>query len=118
MAMKPSRSPRRRSISLCVALTLAILSPQTIAQNYSVTVNPTLNGLNIKIDPVANEGMLIVNVTNNADKKVRCDFDYEAPPQFPHRTSTFVDAGKSGTSVLRASQRWFSVTVNVNCVAV
>jgi hypothetical protein len=116
--MNRSRSLLRRSIGLCAALTLAILSPPAIAQIYSVTVNPTLNDLDIKIDPVANEGMLIVKLTNKTDKKVRCDFDYDAAPQLPHRTSTFVDPGKDATSVLRATRKWFSVVVNVTCVAV
>jgi hypothetical protein len=116
--MRRARSPHCGSIGLGAALALAVLSSAAIAQNYSVTMNPTLNGLDIKLDPVAQQGMLIVNVTNNSDKKVRCDFEYNAPPQFPDRTSTFVEPGKTEPSVFRASGRMFEVTVNVTCVAV
>jgi hypothetical protein len=116
--MRCTRSPLRRSIGLGAALILAVLSSGALAQNYSVTMNPTLNGLDIKLDPVAQQGMLIVNVTNKSDKKVRCDFEYSAPPQFPDRTSTFVQPGKTEPSVFRASGQPFAVTVNVTCVAV
>ena len=116
--MQFSRSQLRGWIALCAALALTMASPIAVAQNYSVKINPTLNGLDIALDPVANEGMLIVNVTNKTDKKVRCDFDYEAGPQFPYSTSTFVQPGKTAPSVFRASTTWFSVVVNVTCVAV
>jgi len=116
--MKNSRLNVRKPIMLGAAIALATLSPLAVAQNYSVTINPTLNGLDIKFDPVANPEMLIVKVTNNSDKKARCDFLYEAQPQFPYRTAAFVDAGKETQSVFQASTHWFSVNVNVTCVAV
>jgi hypothetical protein len=74
--------------------------------------------LDIRIDPVANPEILFVKLTNKTDRKVRCDFDYEAAPQIPHRTSEFVGAGKEATSVFRLGRKVFTVTVNVTCVAV
>ena len=53
--MKHSRSPLRRSIALCAALALATLSAGAFCQNYTVTINPTLNGLDVKFAYQANE---------------------------------------------------------------
>ena len=116
--MKRSRSPLAAAIAFCAALGVAIMSPDALAQNYTVTINPTLNGLDVKFAYQANQGMLIVTSTNNADKKVRCDFVFNAAPQFPYNTSVFVQPGKQATSVLSASTTWFSVNVDVTCVAV
>jgi hypothetical protein len=111
--MQRSRSPLRGSIALCAALALAALSAGAFAQNYTVTINPTLNGLDVKFAHQADEDMLVVTITNNADKKVRCDFEYNAAPQFPFRTSVFVQPGKQAISPFRATRRWFSVVVDV-----
>jgi len=108
----------RMPLMLCAALTLTTISPVIVAQNYSVTMNPTLNGLDINLEPVANAEMLVVIVSNNSDKRVRCDFLYNAAPQMPFRTSEFVDPGKTVQSMFRRSTHWFSVVVNVTCVAI
>ena len=116
--MKRSRPPHRGSIALCAALGLALLSCHALAQNYTVTINPTLNGLDVKFGYQADEDILIVTMANNADKKVRCDFEYNAGPQLPHLTSTFVQPGGDAISVFRATRLWFAVVVDVTCVAV
>jgi hypothetical protein len=115
--MKRSRLPFAGPIALCAALAMAPLSPAAFAQNYTVTINPTLNGLDVKFSYQAEAGMLVVSMTNNADRKVRCDFQYNAPPQFPYNTSEFAQPGKTVTSIFRGSGAWFAVTVNVTCVA-
>ena len=94
----------------------SLLGPAALAQLYSVTVNPTLHDLAIKIEPQANDGVLVVNVSNETDLKVRCDFEYQADPQLPTRSTIFVKPHKRATSVLRATRQWQAVTVNVECV--
>ena len=116
--MKRSLSLLRGSIALCAALALAMLSDHALAQNYTVTINPTLDGLDIKFAYQANEDLLVVTITSNADKKVRCDFEYNAAPQFPYRTSVFVQPGNQAISPFRATRLWYSVVVDVTCVAV
>ena len=116
--MKHSRSPLRRSIALCAALALATLSAGAFCQNYTVTINPTLNGLDVKFAYQANEDLLVVTITSNADRKVRCDLEYDAAPQFPFRTSVFVQPGKQAISPFRATRLSYSVVVDVTCVAV
>jgi hypothetical protein len=116
--MTRCRVPLRRPIGLCAALAVAMLSAVAMAQNYTVTINPTLNGLDVKFAYQADEDILIVTVTNDADRKVRCDFQYDAGPQLPHMTSVFVQPGKQAPSVFRATRYWFAVAVNVTCVAV
>ena len=98
-----------------VALVLAMLAADAFAQNYSVNINPTLHELDIKIEPVASAGILVVRLTNNTDRKVRCDLRYDASPQVPYRKTTYVDPGKTEQSVFRAKQKWFSVDVKVDC---
>ncbi len=48
---------------------------------------------------------------------MRCDFEYNAAPQFPFRTSVFVQPGKQALSPFRATRLWFAVVVDVTCVA-
>lgn len=86
------------------------------SQTYSVDIRPELNGLDIKIEHVANSRMLVVNLTNNSPARVRCNLHYDASPQTPLRTTRHINPGQRETSVLRAQRRWFSVTVNVVCV--
>jgi hypothetical protein len=116
--MKRRRVPRRRPPGLCAALAFSMLSAVAAAQNYAVTITPTLNGLDVKFAYQADEDILIVTVTNDADRKVRCDFQYDAGPQMPYVTSVFVQPGKQAPSVFRATRYWFAVAVNVTCVAV
>ena len=116
--MKRSRSPLAAAIAFCAALGVAIMSPDALAQNYTVTINPTLNGLDVKFAYQANQGMLIVTTTNNADKKVRCDFVFNAPPQFPDNTIRICATRQEGNERAQGNTMWFSVNVDVTCVAV
>lgn len=116
--MNISRSGQGRSIRLCAVLALAMLASNAVAQEYKVNINPVLHNLNIKIEPVATTGMLVVKLTNKTDKKVRCDLRYDASPQVPYRKTTYVDPGKTEQSVFRAQRKWFSVDVNVECLPV
>jgi len=104
---------------LCASLVLANVSLDARATGtYLVKINPTLNGLDIKIEPVAKTGVLVVKLTNKTQTKVRCDLYYEAGPQKPHRSYNFVDPGKTVQSVFRATRVWMSVDVDVKCKAV
>jgi hypothetical protein len=116
--MQRSRSLLRRWIALGAALALGSLSAGALAQNYTVTINPTLNGLDVRFAYQADQDILVVTVTNNAETKVRCDFEYNAAPQFPFRTSVFVQPGRQAISPFRATRLWFSVVVDVTCVQV
>lgn len=111
--------PRRRRTKLQIALgfvlALAAVAPAVIAQTYSVQVNPSLNGLDIRIEPVSNSTMLVVKLTNNTDRKVRCKLKYDASPQPLERSTVYIDPGKTEQSVLQAKRKWFSVDVDVDC---
>jgi hypothetical protein len=106
------------SIRMCAVLVLAMLASDAYAQEYSVKINPTLHDLDIKIEPVATTGMLVVKLTNKTARKVRCDLRYDASPQVPYRKTTYVDPGKTEQSVFHAQRKWFSVDVNVECQSV
>jgi hypothetical protein len=100
---------------ICVVLALSMPAAEAIAQTYSVNVNPTLNGLDIGVEPVAQSGVLVMRLTNKTDKKVRCDLRYDAAPQPLYRKTTYVDPGKTEQSVFRAKRKWLSVDVAVEC---
>jgi hypothetical protein len=100
---------------LGVMLALASLTPSALAQNYKVHVMATLDDLDVKIEPIANTGLLVIKLTNKNDVKVRCDLRYDAAPQALYRTTTYVDPGKTEQSVFRARREWFAVEVNVEC---
>lgn len=105
---------------LCV-LTLSLLGLHAQpagaqSQTYTVEIRPVLNGLDVKIEHVANSRMLVLNLTNNSPTRVRCNLHYDASPQTPLRTTRHINPGQRETSVLRAQRRWFSVTVDVVCV--
>jgi hypothetical protein len=97
------------------AVALAAFVQDAFAQTYTVNISPELNGLDVKVEPVSNPGMLVVNLTNNTAQKVRCDLNFQADPQMPYRTFVFMDAGKKGSAVLQASQKWYEVDVDVKC---
>lgn len=100
------------------ALALVVLvSPAAFAQTYTVDIQPTLNQLDVKIEPVASTGMLVVRLTNDTDRKVRCKLRFDAAPQTPYRSSVNIDPGKTEQSVFRAQRKWFAVAVDVNCEA-
>ena len=111
--------PRRHPLLHTLTLTLLALGTQPAgaqSQVYTVDIRPELNGLDIKIDHVANSRMLVVNLTNNSPTRVRCNLHYDASPQTPLRTTRHINPGQRETSVLRAQRRWFTVTVDIVCV--
>lgn len=110
-----TQAVRTARIAGTVGILIFLAGHAASAQTYDVEVNPTLNGLDIKIDPIANTGVLVVNLTNNSDRKVRCDLKYKADPQPPSRSYVFVEPGKTVPDALRATRKWFSVTVDVEC---
>jgi hypothetical protein len=116
--MTPEPARRRSTVRLLVLSLLALFVQGTSAQSqtYSVEIRPVLNDLDIKIEHVANSRMLVVNLTNRSPTRVRCNLHYDASPQTPLRTTRHINPGQRETSVLRAQRRWFSVTVNVECV--
>jgi len=104
---------------LCsLALSLLALGAPAVharSQPYTVDIRPVLNDLDIKIEHVAQSRMLVLNLTNNSPTRVRCNLHFDASPQTPLRTTRHINPGQTGTSVLRANRRWFSVTVDVVC---
>jgi hypothetical protein len=103
---------------LARALALTVLfAPVAFGQTYTVEVRPTLNDLDIKIEPVATTSMLVVRLTNNMDHRVRCRLRFDASPQTPRRSSVNIDPGRTEQSVFRAQRKWFAVAVEVNCEA-
>ena len=115
-------SPARRTLQYLAALTaimaLAVLYiPAAVAQTYTVKVHPTLNGLDVKIEPVSQTAMLVIKLTNATEQKVRCKLRYDASPQTPYRSSVNVAPGKTEQSVFRAQRKWFNVDVHVECEA-
>jgi hypothetical protein len=104
-----------RSLGICVVLAVSMPAAEAIAQTYSVNVKPTLNGLDIGVEPVAQSGVLVMRLTNKTEQKVRCDLRYDAAPQPLYRKTTYVDPGKTEQSVFRAKRKWLSVDVVVEC---
>ena len=113
--IRPRRRHTRHQVALGLTLALTTVAPAVMAQTYSVKVNPSLNGLDIKLEPVSNSTLLVVKLTNNADQKVRCKLKYDASPQPLERKTVYIDPGKTEQSVLQAKRKWFSVDVDVDC---
>ena len=86
-----------------------------MAQTYSVNVNPSLNGLDVKIEPISNSTMLVVKLTNNADQKVRCKLKYDASPQPLERKTVYIESWQDGAERIAGEAKWFSVDVDVDC---
>jgi hypothetical protein len=110
---------RPRALFRAIALSLLALGAAAIqaqSQTYTVDIRPVLNDLDIKIEPVANSRMLVVNLTNNSPTRVRCNLRFDASPQTPVRATRHINPGQRESSVLNAQRRWFSVTVDVECV--
>lgn len=111
---RPGTGPRRLGAML-LAVVACLLGAVALAQTYDVKVNAELNGLDIKIEPVAMTGMLVVKLSNQTTQKVRCDLRYDASPQTLYRKTTYVDPGKTEQSEFRAKRKWFEVEVTVKC---
>ena len=97
------------------AIAMTAFAHTAAAQDYTVNVTQELNGLDIKIEPVSNTGLLVVNLQNNTAQKVKCNVNFQADPQVPNRSFVFIESGKSSAATLRATQRWFEVDVDVKC---
>jgi len=110
------RPGRLNGAALALALTV-LVAPAAFAQTYTVEVRPTLNDLDVKIEPVAQSSMLVVRLTNNTEQRVRCQLRYDAPPQTTFRNSVNINPGRTEQSVFRARRKWFAVTVEVDCEA-
>jgi hypothetical protein len=108
------RPGRLNGAALALAL-IVLVAPAAFAQTYTVEIRPTLNDLDVKIEPVAQASMLVVRLTNNTDQQIRCRLRYDAPPQTTFRSSLNVNPGRTAQSVFRARRKWFAVVVEVNC---
>jgi hypothetical protein len=106
----------RQLVLLCLSLGAPAAGAQ--AHNYTVDIRPVLNELDIEVGHVAKANALVVNLTNKSPTRVRCNVNFNAPPQTPLRATRHIDPGRTETSVLRAHRRWFRVTVDVVCVPV
>lgn len=104
-----------RAYSFAVGAAIFLLSAAVLAQTYSVEISAELGDLDVKVEPIAQEGILVINLTNNEQDRVRCDLVFDASPQFPHRTSVFVHAGRTVSSTLRETRMWHRVEVDVKC---
>ncbi len=110
------RPGRLNGVALALALTV-LVAPAAFAQTYTVEVRPTLNDLDVKIEPVAQTSMLVVRLTNNTETRVRCQLRYDASPQTPFRSTVNINPGRTQQSVFRARRKWFAVVVEVTCEA-
>jgi hypothetical protein len=94
------------------------LLPQTAwsqSTDYKIEVQPTLNGLPVKIEPVPFSGRLVMKLTNEGTEPVRCDLRYDASPQPIRRSYVYLKPGETAENSLQAQRKWFSVTVDVTC---
>lgn len=98
-----------------LAVVACLLGSVALAQTYDVKVEPELNGLDVKIEPVAMTDMLVIKLTNQTTQKVRCNLRYDASPQALYRKTTYIDPGKTEQSEFRAKRKWFEVQVKVEC---
>lgn len=110
-----TRNPTFRLLHIGVALACAALPPAASAATYTVDVQPTLNGLPIKVEPVPFDGRLVMKLTNGGDANVRCDLRYDASPQPIRRSYVHLKPGETAENSFQAKRKWFSVTVTVTC---
>ncbi len=110
-----TRIAKFRLLPWGLALACLALPPVASAVTYRVDVQPTLNDLPIKIEPVPFDGRLVMRLTNSGTVRVRCDLRYDASPQSLRRSTVFVAPGETVENSLRATRKWFSVTVGVTC---
>ncbi len=101
------------------ACVFALMMTPTLASalSYKVSINPTLNGLDVAFTTQETERLLIVNVTNKTDQKIRCDFTYDAPPQMLFRSTSWVKPDSSGLNNFNITRRLYNVKVDVECKA-
>jgi len=110
------RAPLHRSCTWIVGiLLLGFVARDASAQTYSVEIRPTLNDLEIKIEQVPQRSLLIIRLTNNESKRVRCVLNFDASPQTPRRSTRSINPGETISSVFHAQRRWLRVIVDVTC---
>lgn len=107
--------PRLTIGKLLVAAAAVLPLAATAQVTYKVELKQELNGLPLKVETVANDGVLVVKVTNNGTVKVRCDARYDASPQPLGRGYIYVEPGKTEQDAFQAKRRWSSVIVEVTC---
>ena len=61
----------RKAGGVLAAIAMAAFAHAAAAQDYTVNVTQELNDLDIKIEPVPNTGLLVVNLQNNTAQKVK-----------------------------------------------
>jgi hypothetical protein len=116
MSPRLTRSRRIHGLLALLLMTALALAAHAQSQTYTVEVRPVLNDLDVKIEQVAQASTLVIRLTNNSPTRVRCNVRFDASPQTPVRRTHNIDPGRTESSVLRAQRRWFSVTVDVECV--
>lgn len=99
-----------------LALACLSLPPVASAATYTVDVEPTLNDLPVKIEPVPFDGRLVMRLSNTGTVKVRCELRYDPSPQPIRRSNVYIQPGETVENSLRATRKWFSVTVAVKCM--
>ena len=110
------RVPLHRSCTLIVGiLLLGFVARDASAQTYSVEIRPTLNDLEVKIEQVPQRSLLIIRLTNNESRRVRCVLNFDASPQTPRRSTRGINPGETISSVFQAQRRWHRVIVDVTC---
>jgi len=110
------RAPRHRGCTSIVGiLLLGFVARDASAQTYSVEIRPTLNDLEVKIEQVPQRSLLIIRLTNNESKRVRCVLNFDASPQTPRRSTRSINPGETISSVFHAQRRWLRVIVDVTC---
>jgi len=107
--------PTSRLLPLAVALGCVALPLAASAVTYTVDVEPTLNDLPVKIEPLPFDGRLVMKLTNQGTVKVRCDLRYDASPQPIGRGYVYLAPGETAEHSFRAKRKWFSVAVAVTC---
>lgn len=116
MTPRFTRSPLLHGLLPLPLMAALALAAHAQSQTYTVEIRPVLNDLDIKIEQVAQASTLVIKLTNNSPTRVRCNLRFDASPQTPVRRTRNIDPGQTDSSVLRAQRRWFSVTVDVECV--
>ena len=96
-------------------LLLGFVARDASAQTYSVEIRPALNDLDVKIEQVPQRSLLIIRLTNNESKRVRCVLNFDASPQTPRRSTRSINPGATISSTFHAQRRWLRVVVDVTC---
>lgn len=101
--------------SVVMPVTLLLVGSAVQAQTYKVRLHADLEKLDVKIEPIPQESLLIMRLTNRSPGRVRCELRYDASPQTPYRKTTFIDPGKTEQNSFAAKRHWFQVDVSVKC---